>query len=410
MKKEKLTIINRFDNALSANLVIPQNGTYHSMAIFAHCFTCSKNLGIVRHISAELTSKDIAVLNFDFTGLGDSHGEFKDSNFSNNLTDIFDAYDFLQENYLEPTLLIGHSLGGAAVLKAANKLPNIKAITTIGAPSDVEHITHLFSDIEAIKANGEGEISIGGRPFTLKKQFIDDLENHDLKEEVQILKKPLLVMHSPQDSIVSIENAAAIYHNAFHPKSFISLDGVDHLITKKEDAIYVAQVIASWVSRYINKVETNIERKEKLKSVVDEQVLVYLNDDENFTNHIYTDTHHILGDEPITFGGSDLGPSPYELLNGAIGSCTVLTLKLYAKRKKWDLQEVSVYLSYAKKHAHEIGIDTEELGRIDFITKKIKLVGNLTEEQRKNLLSIASRCPVHKTVSSGVVFKNELID
>lgn len=410
MKKEKIEIINRNGEKLAASMFLPANGELQTVALFAHCFTCSKNLAVVRNISAELTRKGIGVLNFDFTGLGQSHGDFSDSNFSNNLTDIEDAYNYAKENYAAPSILIGHSLGGAAVLKAANILPT-KAVVTLGAPAEAKHVSHLITDIDAVLKDGKATISIGGRPFTIKKQFIDDLQTHNLAEELKNLKKPLLILHSPQDTIVTIDNAAQIYKNAFHPKSFISLDGADHLVSKKEDALYVAQVIASWVSRYVDlrTVEAPVKKTAK-KSVAGEQVLVYLNEDEGYTNHIYTENHHIIADEPISFGGTDLGPSPYELLNGAIGSCTSLTLKLYAARKKWDLQEVYVYLSYGKKHAEEIGVESEEKGRLDVISKKIKVVGNLDATQKARLLEIASRCPVHKTVANKVYFESELID
>ncbi len=411
MKKVHLKIKNRNNQLLAADLITPSNGVFSKIAIFAHCFTCSKNLSIVRNISGELTNKGIAVLNFDFTGLGHSEGDFSDTNFSNNLTDIVDASTFLEENYVRPTVLIGHSLGGAAVIKAANLLPHIKAVVTIGAPSQAAHVAHFVDhQKDQIDNQGAATVSIGGRPFTIKKQFLEDIYSHDIVEDVKKIKRPFLVLHSPQDKIVSIDNAAKLYQHAFHPKSFISLDGMDHLISKKEDAIYAAQVIVAWVSRYIDLTITQ-EEEEEIKDTQGEQVLVYLNDEENYTNHVYTKRHHLIADEPLSFGGSDLGPSPYELLNASIGSCTVLTLKLYAKRKKWDLQEVYVYLSYAKKHAEELGTaDSNDLGKIDHITKKIKLVGNLDEAQKKRLLEIASKCPVHKTVSNGVHFDSELVE
>lgn len=408
MKKTKLKIVNRNGEQLAANLVTPSNGQYSQVAVFAHCFTCSKNLAIVRNISGELTNKNMAVLNFDFTGLGNSEGDFSDSNFSNNLTDIEDASAFLKENYIEPTLLIGHSLGGAAVIKAANLLPNIKAVVVIGAPSNTTHVSHLITHQDTIKQEGKANISIGGRPFTIKQQFLDDLTAHNIHADVENLRRPFLILHSPQDRVVEIENAGILYQNAFHPKSFVSLDGADHLISKKEDAIYAAQVISTWVSRYVD-LQLDAAQEDK-KDTQGEQVLVYLNDSENYTNHVYTDTHHIIADEPISFGGSDLGPSPFELLNASVGSCTVLTLKLYAKRKKWDLQEVYVYLSYSKKHSDELGLDTDAQGQLDHITKKIRLIGNLDDAQRKRLLEIASKCPVHKTVSNPVHFSSELIE
>ena len=407
MKKSKIEILNRNSEKLSANLVTPSNGQFSQIAIFAHCFTCSKNLSVVRNISAELTNKDIAVLNFDFTGLGDSGGDFSDSNFSNNLTDIEDISEFLTENHVAPTVLIGHSLGGAAVIKAANLLPNIKAVVVIGAPSNTTHVKHLISDKETIEKEGKADIAIGGRPFTIKKQFLEDLSAHNIHEAVKKLKRPFLILHSPQDRIVEIENAAILYQNAYHPKSFVSLDGADHLISKKEDAIYAARIIGSWVSRYIDLDLGSNE--EEIKDTQGEQVLVYLNESDNYTNHIYTKRHHVIADEPVSFGGSDLGPSPYELLNASVGSCTVLTLKMYAKRKKWELQEVFVYLSYSKEHADALGVDSDS-DSLDHITKKVKLVGNLDDEQRQRLLEIASKCPVHKTISNQVHFTSELIE
>ncbi len=405
MKKIELLIKNKNGESLAAHLITPMNGQINSIAIFCHCFTCSSSLAVVRNVSSELTSQGISVLNFDFTGLGHSEGDFSETTFSNNVSDIVAVNNYLTKNYIRPTILIGHSLGGAAVIIAANLLPNIQAVVSIAAPSYVKHVTKHFVGLEdTINKNGEAVLSIGGRPFKIKKQFIDDLEAHNLEDEVKLLRKPLLILHSPQDLIVGIENAASLYHKAIHPKSFISLDGADHLISNKKDAFYVAEVISSWVKRYVE-----IKKEIAVKDTQGEQVLVYHETIVPFTNHIYTKTHHIYGDEPVEFGGDDLGLSPYELLNAAIGSCTVLTLKLYAQRKQWDLKEVFVYLSYSKKHAEELNLEIEEMGQLDHITKKIKLVGNLTEEQKNKLKEIASKCPVHKTVANKVYFETELI-
>ena len=406
MKKTQLPIKNKNGESLAAQLITPVNGKITSIAIFAHCFTCSSSLAVVRNISSELTSHGISVLNFDFTGLGHSDGDFSETTFSNNVSDIVAVNEFLSENYIAPTLLIGHSLGGAAVIIAANLLSNIQAVVAIAAPSYVKHITSHFQGLDdTINEKGEAVLSIGGRPFKIKKQFLDDLEAHNLEAEVKLLHRPLLLMHSPQDSIVGIENAAALYHKAHHPKSFISLDGADHLITNKKDAFYVAEVISSWVKRYVEIKKAGDE----VRDTEGEQVLVYHETVVPFTNHIYTKTHHIYGDEPVEAGGDGLGLSPYELLNAAIGSCTVLTLKLYAQRKQWDLKEVFVYLSYSKKHSAELKLDIEEMGQLDHIFKKIKLIGNLSEEQREKLKEIASKCPVHKTVANKVYFETKLI-
>ena len=407
MKKINLKIKNKDEALLSAQLITPLNGEINTIAIFAHCFTCSSSLAVVKNISSELTNLGISVLNFDFTGLGHSDGDFSETSFSNNISDIIDVNTFLTKNYVAPSILIGHSLGGAAAIISANKLPNIEALVSIAAPSFVKHVTKHFGNLEdTILNKGEATLSIGGRPFKIKKQFLDDLEKYTLEEEVKKLRKPILIMHSPHDLIVGIENAASLYLKAIHPKSFISLNGADHLISKKEDAFYVAQIIGSWVKRYV---EIKDKPSEGLKDTIGEQVLVYHETMVPFTNHIYTKTHHILGDEPKDFGGDDLGLSPYELLNAAIGSCTVLTLKLYAQRKQWDLKEVFVYLSYSKRHSSELNVNIEDMGQLDHIFKKIKLIGNLTDEQRNKLKEIASKCPVHKTVANKVYFETELI-
>lgn len=407
MQKIDLHIKNKSGEALSAHLFTPINGKVSTIAIFAHCFTCSSSLGIVRNISAALTDKGISVLNFDFTGLGHSEGDFSETSFSNNISDIDDVNDFLIKNYVAPSIIIGHSLGGAAAIIAANRLSNIQAVVSIAAPSYVTHVTKHFGNLnEVIEKKGKAILSIGGRPFTIKKQFLDDLETHNLENEIKELRKPVLILHSPQDKIVSIENAASLYHKAIHPKSFVSLNGADHLITDKKDAFYVADVIASWVARYV---EIKKEETQK-KDTMGEQVLVFHDRNDAYLNHIYTSSHHIIGDEPVSFGGNDMGLSPYELLVAAVGSCTVLTLKLYAQRKGWDLKEVYVYLTYAKKHAEELRESVEEMGQIEFIGKKVKLIGNLTEDETIKLKEIASKCPVHKTVAGKVFFETELLD
>ena len=402
MNTQNLTIPSINGHNLSAKLELPADGAIQQYAIFAHCFTCNSNLGVVRYISRELTSRGIGVLRFDFTGLGNSAGEFEDTNFSNNVSDIIAVNHYLTDNYKAPQLLVGHSLGGTAVLAAAFQLPLIKCVATIGAPAQPDHIKKLLKyDQSKFDSTNSFETNIGGRPFTIQKQFIEDIESSDLLGKIKTLNKALLFLHSPQDRIVGVENAANLFHNAFHPKSFVSLDGADHLLSKKDDALYTADVIGSWASRYI---DINKDATKKL-STDGEQVVVHLNLEDNFTSQIFTNKHHIIADEPKEVGGDDLGASPYELLNAAIGACTVMTLKLYAERKKWNLKEVFVYLSYAKKHASELNIDTEDMGRIDFIDKKIKLIGDLDESQRLKLLEIASKCPVHKTVTNKVHFQ-----
>ena len=406
MKTNRITFENRQGHQLAARLDLPIDQKPRACALFAHCFTCNSNLGVVRHISRTLTQHGFGVLRFDFTGLGRSQGEFADSNFSGNVADLITVSNYLKEHYKEPELLVGHSLGGAAVLVAASELPNIKAITTIGAPAEASHVTHLFKDgIDTIESEGEAEVHIGGRPFKIKKQFVDDLNKRLVLEIVSELRRPYLIMHSPQDMTVEIENAAKLYHAAFHPKSFITLDGSDHLLTKKEDAVYAANMIGTWVSKYF-------PREEALPpSTNGEQVLVHLNLENNFTSQVYTNKHTLVADEPASIGGDDLGPSPYEYLSASLGACTVMTLKLYAERKGWDLQEVYCYVTYSKKHTEDLGLDVEEHGQIDHLQKTIKLEGDLDEKQRKRLLQIASKCPVHRTlISSTVIETKELLN
>ena len=310
----------------------------------------------------------------------------------------------MKTNYGIAEIIIGHSLGGAASILAASKLTDIKAIVTIGSPSEPSHVKHLFdNDMEKIKAEGVAKVSIGGRPFNIKKQFIKDLEDNPLSEVIKSLRKPILIMHSPQDTVVGIENAGELYKNAWHPKSFISLDGADHLLSKKEDAIYAAEIIGSWMKKYFP------QETEKRLDTKGEQVVANLDLSDNFTTEIYTSKHQLIADEPASIGGADLGPSPYELINAGLGACTVMTIKLYAERKGWELNEVKVYLTYEKKHSEEIAEADATPGKIDHIQKKIELIGNLDSSQRKRLIEIASKCPVHKTLTSQTIINTEEI-
>jgi len=405
MKNEKLQIVNKNGVKLQAYLELPANQKPNYFAVFAHCFTCSSTLSAVKNISRSLTNHGFGVLRFDFTGLGRSEGEFADSHFSANVDDLISVNNFLTDNYEAPSLLVGHSLGGAAVLVAASKLDNIKAVATIGAPATVSHVKHLFSHgIEQIKNEGKVEVNIGGRPFKIDNEFVSDFDKTDLPSIVKSLRKPLLILHSPIDTIVGIKNAEQLYHNAHHPKSFVSLDNADHLLSQSEDSKYVGNVIASWVERYFDSKE-NI-----MLETNGEQLVGHLNlIEDNFTTSIQTRKHSLIADEPTSIGGDDFGPSPYEYLNASLAACTAMTLKMYAQRKQWDLQEVFVYISYSKKHSDELELDVEKPGYLDHINKKLKFVGDLDDKQKQRLKEIASRCPVHKTIASEVVFKTSII-
>lgn len=401
MKTIKLKFPNQSGEQLSAKLELPTDRRVRAYAIFAHCFTCSKNLIAVTHISRGLTSKGIAVLRFDFTGLGESEGEFEDTNFSSNVQDLIVAAEYLEENYGPAKMLVGHSLGGAAVLMAAAKLKNIEAITTIGAPSDPVHVKHLFQEsIDEIKEKGEATVSLGGRPFTIKKQFVDDLAEYEKSDVIKTLKKPLLIMHSPQDDTVDVSNAEKIYTSAMHPKSFISLDGADHLLSKSEDAQYAGEVIAAWAARYVS-----FEEVRALET--DEQVVVRNEAHRGLQTEIMANGHFILTDEPKDVGGTNLGGTPYDLLVSSLGACTAMTIRMYAKHKKWPLDEVKVHLSREKRHSE----DAEDLGehsKIEVIDRYVELSGDLTEEQRKRILEIADKCPVHKTLTNGLTVHTKL--
>jgi putative redox protein len=398
----RLEITNSKGEQLHAVLELPAGQQPRQFAIFAHCFTCNSDFGPVRNISRELANHGFGVVRFDFTGLGRSEGDFSDTNFSANVEDLVEVSAYLEKHYQAPTLLVGHSLGGAAVLMASAQLPAIQAVAVIGAPAEAAHVAHLFQeDLPEIQARGAALVDIGGRPFTIKQQFVDDIKSNQVLEVVKKLRKPLLILHSPQDAIVEIENAAKLYQAAFHPKSFVSLDGADHLLSKRDDSNYVAAVIGTWVGRYLER------PAEEPLSTRGEQVAAHLHLENKFTTKLSNGRHAILADEPPKVGGDDLGFSPYELLNASLGACTTMTLKMYAERKGWPLQDVYVYLTYARKHADDINLDNGKMGMVNHIAKKIELVGDLDETQRQRLIEIAAKCPVHRTLAESVVIETE---
>lgn len=387
MSFQRVSFKNSSGENLSGRIDFPLISQPKAYVLFAHCFTCSKNFKSVDFISQAFTQQGMAVLRFDFTGLGQSGGDFADTNFSSNLSDLKEAYQFLEHNFEAPKILVGHSLGGAAVLHVGQELDKVQAVATIGAPSTPGHVTHLLADgKEKLNADGEAEINIGGRPFRMKKQFLDDLEKKNNFDSITDLGKPLLILHSPQDTIVQVENAQEIYIHARHPKSFISLDGANHLLTEEKDAKYTGMMIANWALKYID-----IEQAEEISSG---EVKVRLEDADRFTTEIIAGRHHLIGDEPREVGGKDLGPAPYGYLLSALGTCTAMTLRMYAEHKKLDLKRVEVQLSHDKIQKDDV------LGKKDQIKVNLILEGNLTAEQRTRLLEIAEKCPVHKTLKS----------
>jgi len=385
---------------LSGALEIPA-GAVRCYALFAHCFTCGKDIAAASRISRALTAEGIAVLRFDFTGLGNSDGDFANTNFSSNLQDLLAATHFLREQYAAPALLIGHSLGGAAVLAMAKDVPEATAVVTIGAPHRADHVTQNFAaSIEDIQATGVAEVSLGGRRFNIRKQFLDDLDQYS-DAAIGSLRKALLVMHAPLDATVGIAEAEKIYLQAKHPKSFVSLDDADHLLSRKQDSEYVARVVAAWASRYLP------EQTSATPSVAAGQVLVE-EKDHKFTQNVYSDSHHWLADEPAAVGGRNTGPDPYEHLLAALGTCTAMTLRMYASRKSLPLEQVSVQLRHSRDYYADCEACDEEAKKIEVLERVVSLQGELSQAQTERLLEIADRCPVHRTLHGDLEVKTVL--
>lgn len=405
MKNTRLNIQNAQGFQLQAYLELPANQKPSHYAIFAHCFTCNSDLHPVRYISRALTAHGFGVVRFDFTGLGKSEGEFADSYFSANVSDLLAVSDYMKEHYLAPALLVGHSLGGAAVIVAASKLEAVKAVATIGAPASTEHVKKHFSHhVDEIAEKGGVEVNIGGRPFKINQEFVDDFEKTDLLKITEKLHKPILIMHAPFDKVVGIDNAHQLYKSAHHPKSFISLDDADHLLLNSKDSCYVGTMIGTWVQRYFDS-EDN-----EMLDMEGEQLVAHLDlEKDNFTTSIQTAKHTVIADEPVSAGGNDFGPSPYDFLSAALAACTVMTLKLYAERKQWDLQEVYTYITYSKKHSEDLMLDVDKPTRFDHLLKKLKFVGNLDSSQKEKLKEIAAKCPVHRTLKSDIIIETEIV-
>ncbi len=377
-------------STLAARLDRPV-GAARAFALFAHCFTCGKDIAAATRIARALAEHGVAVLRFDFTGLGHSEGEFANADFTSNVEDLVAAAGWLREQHAAPALLIGHSLGGAAVLAAAGDIPEVRAVVTIGAPSDPGHVERLFaSDVDAIERDGRAEVQIAGRPFTVTRGFIDDVRAQRLSDRIGSMRKALLVMHGTFDDIVGLDNAAAIFEAAKHPKSFVSLDSADHLLKREADARYAASVIAAWADRYVPELSASDRERP------DAQVRVDETGEGRYTQAIAAGRHRLVADEPARVGGDDRGPAPYDFLLAALGSCTAMTLRMYAERKELPLDRVVVDLDHDK-------VDGPEGKKVDRIRRVVTIRGDaLTAAQRKRLLEIADRCPVHRTLESRV--------
>jgi len=399
MRTERFHFTGEGGHQLAAALDLP-DGQVRAYALFAHCFTCGKDVLAARRIAAALAVKGIAVLRFDFTGLGSSEGEFANATFSSNVADLVRAANHLRETRKAPAILIGHSLGGAAVLAAAGQIPDAKAVVTIAAPSDPAHVTHLFADrLQDIREQGEVEVSLAGRPFRIKRQFLDTIAEHNLMAEIARMHKALLVLHAPTDDVVGIDNATRIFVAAKHPKSFVSLAGADHLLSKKADADYVADIIAAWSARYLEAVGAG---PAAVAAEAPRQVVVRETRDSPLQQAITVGPHRLFADEPLAVGGKDSGLGPYDLLLAGLGACTSMTLRLYADRKALPLERVTVTLAHHKIHAEDCAECETKAGMLDQIDRMIAIEGPLDTEQRARLLEIADKCPVHRTLSSEI--------
>ncbi len=399
---ERVTFQGSLGEPLAARLDMP-DGQVQAIALFAHCFTCSKEIFAAARISQGLTRAGFAVLRFDFTGLGQSGGDFANTNFSSNVADLLAAADYLKGTLGAPQILIGHSLGGAAVIKAASALPDVKAVATIGAPAEANHVKENFrADISEIESKGEATVQLGGRQFSIKKQFLDDLDSHSIRSAAADLRKPLLVMHAPLDQTVGVENAAELFTAARHPKSFVSLDTADHLLTDRGDAAYVAQVLAAWASRYID-FDAPAQESRDVPSPVEGAVVVRETGNGKFQQDVVVGPHVQHADEPKSFGGDETGPSPYEFVSAGLGACTSMTMRMYADRKKWPVDRITVTVHHDKIHGQDCETCEEKPdSKIDRFARDIEIEGDLTDEQLDKLMEIADKCPVHRTLNAPV--------
>jgi uncharacterized OsmC-like protein/fermentation-respiration switch protein FrsA (DUF1100 family) len=407
VQTERFQFTGEGGHQLAAALDLPEHAPL-AYALFAHCFTCGKDVLAAKRIAVALAAKGIAVLRFDFTGLGSSEGDFGNSTLSSNVADLVHAANHLRETRKAPAILIGHSLGGAAVLAAAAQISDAKAVVTIAAPSDPAHVTGMFKDrLEDIRNLGKVEVSLAGRPFHISREFLDDIAEQNLMAQVSKLHKALLVMHAPTDDTVGIDNATKIFVAAKHPKSFVSLAGADHLLSQKNDATYVADVIAAWVTRYLDPVlpEEAVDPGEAPRHVVVRETR-----NSKFQQTVSIGPHRLLADEPVAAGGEDSGPGPYDFLLAGLGACTSMTMRLYAERKSLPLERVTVTLKHSKIYAEDCAECDTKAGMLDQIERVIAMEGALDAEQRRKLMEIADKCPVHRTLTSEIRIVTHLAD
>jgi len=405
MQSKNVSFPNADGQTLSGVLDLPV-GEPRAFALFAHCFTCSKNLKAATNIARAMTDAGVAVLRFDFTGLGQSEGAFEDTSFSSNLADLLSAVAWLEEHHRAPEILFGHSLGGTAVLQVAEEVPSAVAVATIGSPADPGHVTHMLKGAAgALRDNGVAEVQLGGRPFMIRQQFVDDLEAHDLSAAIASLRKAVLIMHAPLDDVVEIDNASALFVAAKHPKSFVSLDNADHLLSRSEDSRYAGHVLAAWATRYL---PSKSDSGDDVAASAGE--VVARTEADGFATEVAAGRHLLLADEPKAVGGSDLGPTPYDLLAAALATCTSMTLRMYAAHKKLDFESAEVRVTHGRIHADDCADCEQRDGMVHEFQRELVLEGNLSDAQRNRMVEIADRCPVHKTLHNEISIKTRLAD
>jgi len=421
MKSQPVRFPGAFGNQLAARIEWPDEaaGAPRAFAVFAHCFTCSKDLKAVHRISRSLTGSGLAVLRFDFSGLGESEGEFADTNFTSNLDDLRAAVAFLRQTHRAPALMIGHSLGGTATLAVAGEVPEVRAVATLGAPSDTEHLRASLARRAPEISEGdadEAQVEMAGRVLRIRRQMLDDLARQSVLEAVAQLGRPILIFHSPVDEVVSINHARRIYQAAKHPKSFVSLDDADHLLlARAADAAYVGTVLAAWASRYVGASATSPGANRRPAAAADTgvahgEVRVH-GGATGFRQQIEAGPHRLVADEPASVGGTDRGPGPYDLLLAGLGACTSMTLRMYADRKQWPLEGVDVVLRHEKVHAEDCHDCESASGKIDRIERLIRVRGAALEApQIARLMQIADRCPVHRTLEGEIKIRTQQLD
>jgi len=410
MVEERIRFMGTGGQRLVGRITRPPDGAPHAWALFAHCFTCSKSIAAATRISRALAERGFGVLRFDFTGIGESTGDFADTNFSSNIEDLLAAADWLRSEARAPRVLIGHSLGGTAALEAAARIEECVAVATIGAPARADHVEKLFGgDRDSIMRDGEATVDLGGRPFNIKRQFIEDLRSHDMPRSLRKLRRAMLVMHSPQDTVVSIDNAAELFSHALHPKSFVSLDGANHLLSEKADARYVAEVIAAWASRYLPAGDASTASAQQGAAPAEGRISSHTSI-EAFRSELQVAGHTMIADEPVAVGGQGAGPSPYDLLGAALAACTSMTLQMYLARKQWSAQYIDVTVRHDRVHAADCADCATRDGKVDRFRRGVRVTGKLDEAQRARLHEIANKCPVHRTLESRVQIETELLD